>query len=495
MTAAELLNRFRALQTVIARFETARNVLQWDMETAMPPAGSSARAETTAAIDKLIHERSTGAEYRDLLWGLKARAAELSPLDARNVLRCLTIYDRKSRLKPDFVAALSELTGSAHHVWVEARKASDFAAFRPTLEKIVAMKREQADMLGWEDTRYDALLEDYEPGARTTDLRRVLGELRAFLTPFVGRIVATGVKFPPLAIPMRLDEQQALCRQVAEAMGFDFKAGALATVAHPMCGRMHPGDVRISTRYDEKDLLYSLGSVIHETGHALYEQGLPAEWYGTPLGDAISMGVHESQSRLWENIVGRSLPFCQWLAREIYPFWGASETDELFGMLNAVRPSLIRTESDEVTYNLHICLRFELELDLIEGRLDVKDLPEAWNANMKEYLGVTVPDDAHGVLQDVHWSAGYLGYFPTYALGNLMAAQFDAKATHDLAHAPIEISVGNFQPLLAWLRAHIHRKGGTRTADELLREVTGSSLDPSHFIGYLERKFRGIYGV
>lgn len=489
-TNETMLEQFRKFQAEIADLNSANAILNWDMETAMPKRGSDGRARIEATLAGIIHEKTTKGGYPLTLEYLKGQVdgGLLAGEEARSILKSWKLFDRQRKLTATFVSELAEATSAAHHVWVEARKASDFAIFRPSLERIITMMREKAEMLGYNGSPYDALFEEFEPDATAANVRPVLEQLRAALVPIVKSIAASGIKPQRLKIPMALGDQQKFCRWIAGEMGLDFEATALATVAHPMCNRMHPGDTRISTRYDESDLLYGLGSVIHEAGHALYEQGLPADHWGSPLGDAISMAVHESQSRLWENIIGRSQPFCDWLA----PKLGCAYED-LLATLNVVEPSLIRTEADEVTYNLHICLRFELELDLIERRLEVKDLPEAWNAKMKEYLGIEVPNDAKGVLQDVHWSAGLIGYFPTYALGNLMSAQFAHQAAVEIPDMADSIARGDFKPLGEWLRTRIHQKGSTRTADELLREVTGSKLDASYFTNYLTSKFGEIY--
>lgn len=277
-------------------------------------------------------------------------------------------------------------------------------------------------------------------------------------------------------------------------MGFDFEAGRLDVSTHPFTNRFHQGDTRITTRYDEDDLFESLTGTTHETGHGLYEQGLPEAWQGLTVGEAISMGIHESQSRLWENVVGRSKGFCHWLAlalqEERHEF---DPPERLYEGLNIVRPSYIRVEADEVTYNLHVCLRFEIELALIEGRLETADLPEAWNAKVKQYLGLEAPDDARGVLQDIHWSLGYFGYFPTYALGNLYALQFYSAAERELPGLQTSFGTGEFRPLRDWLRTNIHQLGSSLTADELVRKVTGEPLSARHFTDYLERKYVDLY--
>ncbi len=493
---ASLLEQFREKQSEIAYLQSAKGLLSWDQETMMPPEGANARAAVESALAGVIHEKSVSRDYLNVVMRLVEQAAigRLTGPDAVDVRLAYKAIERQQKLPGEFVRDLASLSSAGQAVWSGAYKASDFAAFRPTLERLVEMKRAEAELVGYQQTPYDALMDEFEPDTRVSDVRPVLEALRGFLTPFVRRIAASG---PPGAGEIRLpaprDVQERLNRRVAEAMGFDFARGRIDVSVHPFSNRMHAGDVRITTRYREDDLIESLTGVTHEAGHGLYEMGLPDEWYGRAIGDAISMGIHESQSRLWENIVGRSRPFCSWFAGLLKEAHIEVTADRLYRSLNVVRPSLIRVEADEVTYNLHVCLRFELELDLIEGRLAVADLPEAWNARMKEYLGIDVPDDSKGVLQDVHWSCGYFGYFPTYALGNLYAAQFYDAARHSIVDLDGAIAIGDFRPLRRWLGEKIHAVGHSMTADALVREVTGRPLDARFFTDYLDRKYSRLY--
>ncbi len=498
MQTDKALDALRTALKEIAYCNAAKAALEWDMETGMPVAGSEARAETVAFLAGLAHEKSVAPDYGEALTFLReqAEAGKLSADDSALVALAWRQYDRERRLSGEFVRELSNLTAASHHVWAEARRQSAFGLFRPNLERIVALKREQAQALGGGSAPYDALLDEFEPGARTDALSEVFGRLRRDLSALV-RKIQTGDQPPVLpGISLPLDRQVQWNRDFAALLGFDFQAGRLDVSAHPFTMRLHVGDVRITTRYDSADLLYSLMSTAHETGHALYEQGLPAASYGTPVGEAASLGLHESQSRLWENLVARSRPFCDALLERLQGDGHLSGLDaaEFYRSFNRVTPSLIRTEADEVTYNLHICLRFEIERDLIEGRLAVADLPEVWNAKMNEYLGVAVPSDADGVLQDVHWSSGLFGYFPTYALGNIYSAQLFEAARRDLPDLDGLVRRGDFAGLRRWLHDKIHRHGSRYGVEEMMRQAVGDGFqDPAALLDYLERKYGEIY--
>ncbi|HTM68938.1 MAG TPA: carboxypeptidase M32 [Candidatus Binatia bacterium] len=486
----------------IARINAARNALEWDMETKMPAGAGEARGEIIGSLAGLAHAKLTSPSFEEAIVPLR-ELREQGRLDRDDPCHAIIglawkEFDRARRLPSAFVEELEGLCAASHHVWAEARKASDWNAFLPNLSRIIAMKRDEARLVGYSGSPYDALIDRFEPGMTSAMLGKVLGDLAAFLAPFVRRIGEAGPVDPSvIRKPLPARAQEALCLRVAKAIGFDMAGGRLDEAAHPFMTRLHPGDVRLVTRYDEANLLDGLYSVIHEAGHGMYEQGLPAGLYGTPAGEAPSYGLHESQSRLWENMVGRSLQFCEWLLGECalqgaafgtghVPFWRA---------INAVAPSLVRVDADEVTYNLHVCLRYGIERDLIERKLDPADVPEAWNAGMRELLGVTVPDDARGCLQDVHWSGGLFGYFPSYAVGNLYAAQLYAAAAEELPGMEEGFAEGEFAPLLDWLRQNVHERGSLASADAIVREATGSGLDAGPFARYLEDKYAGVYGI
>jgi carboxypeptidase Taq len=389
----------------------------------------------------------------------------------------------------------------AQQAWAEARSKNDFPAFAPWLEKWVELKRQQANCYGYTGHIYNALLEDFEPGETAENLSVVFESLRGPLVELIGKIVSGGRK-APLEILERhypAEGQARLAREAAAAVGFDFNAGRLDVSTHPFCSGIGPGDTRMTTRYDEKYFGDAFFGVLHETGHGLYDQGLPKEYFGQPLGEAVSLGIHESQSRMWENLVGRSRAFWRFFMPRARALFAEQlkdvNEDQWYFAVNDVRPSLIRTESDETTYNLHILLRFELEKAMLSGDLEIADLPAAWNQKMKQYLGVDVPDNTRGVLQDIHWSGGAMGYFPTYTLGNLYAAQFFEQAGKDLGDLDAQFAAGQFTPLLGWLREKIHRQGKRYRARELVQRITGRPLSAEPLLNHLRRKAAELYGV
>ncbi|MBI2479166.1 MAG: carboxypeptidase M32, partial [Planctomycetia bacterium] len=364
----------------------------------------------------------------------------------------------------------------------------------PLLERIVDLKRQQADAIGYADCPYDALLDDFEPGETTKNVASVLAALRGELVPLVAAI-AESSRQPDLDILKRrypIDAQESFGKQAATAIGFEFNRGRLDVTHHPFCAGLGPDDCRLTTRYDEHFFPSGFFSILHEAGHGIYDQGLRGDQYGLPPGTYVSLGIHESQSRMWENLVGRSLPFWRHffpLAQQAFPeALGGTRLEDFCFAVNDVRPSLIRVEADEATYNLHIIIRFELEQALINDRLAIKDLPAAWNQKYRDYLDIEPPSDADGVLQDVHWSAALIGYFPTYALGNLYAAQFYAQAAQDVGPLEVQFERGEFAPLLGWLREKIHHQGQCYTARELVETVTGQPLSHDWLIAYLREK-------
>ncbi len=482
---------------------TVLSLLSWDQETMMPPAGTPLRAEQSGMLSQLIHERRTSPRLGELI----AEAEQdpnvaADPVEAANLREIRREYDRAVRLPTSLVRELAQTTTHAQHVWREARHENDFARFSPWLEKVVTLSRAKAECLTTgEGDLYDALLDIYEPGASAAEIAAVFTDLRARLTPLVQEIASSGRRphgrIHELDIPVRA--QAAFNKKLAARVGFDYEAGRLDTSTHPFCQGVGPGDTRLTTRYRPDGLFDAISSTLHETGHGLYEQGLPkAARLGEPLSDAVSLGIHESQSRMWENFVGRSRPFWQWLlpiARRRFPALQEFSLDEVYGGMNIVAPNLIRVESDEATYNLHIMLRFDLERAMLSGNLSVSDLPTVWNDRVRTDLGIEVPDDRRGCLQDVHWSMGAIGYFPTYTLGNLYAAQFWRTLRGEITDLDERIAHGEFSELLAWLRREIHQHGRRYTAPELCRRVTGEPLSAEPFIRYLEGKLRPLYGI
>ena len=493
----EQWDRFLGLVGEAMALRRVKSVLEWDQEVNMPPKGARARAEHLAVIAGLEHRAWTAPVLRDTIANLEARRNELDPESAAMLRETAWEVDRLSRLPEDLVRALTETASAAFSVWVEARRQADFALFQPYLRQLVGLNRQKADCLGWEESPYDALLEEYERGTTHRAARELFEALVARQAPLVSAIVdrqeAEDAPRTLVGGPWPVDAQRRLTEAVLADMGYDFDAGRQDLSPHPFTTTFDVGDVRITTRFDEADFLSGLSSSMHEGGHALYEQGFPERWRCTPLADAPSLGTHESQSRFWENIIGRSRAFCRYLARRAAGLPGGvfpvPDAETMYRALTRVEPSLIRVEADECTYNLHVVLRFEIEAALIEGTVAAQDVPELWNGRMRAYLGLTPPDDARGCLQDVHWSHGAFGYFPTYALGNLYAAQLYRAIISDLPDFWHQVELGRFGDILAWLREKVHRYGRTKMARELLENATGMPPSPEPFLDYLGEKF------
>jgi carboxypeptidase Taq len=499
---AELIQRSKQLGVL----NSCAAALGWDQQTYMPMKGAHLRGEQMALLAALAHKKLTDPRIGELL--ATAEASDIMAVpdlpEAANVREIRRAYDRATKLPPELVEELARVTTQAQQAWQAAKAANEFTTFRPWLEQVVALKRQEAAAVGFQDHPYNALIEEYEPGTTAAELKTLFAGLTQELVPLIQKI-ADAPKRPDRSIlhhEYPIDRQRVFAEAAAVAFGFDFAAGRLDTTAHPFCSGFGPGDCRITTRYNPRFFSEAFFGVLHETGHALYEQNLPAEHFGTPLGSACSFGIHESQSRLWENQVGRGRPFWEHFfprLRQTFPAALAGVTlDAFYFAVNDVKRSLIRVEADEATYNLHIALRFELELALLSGDLAVADLPGAWNERFKALLGLDVPDDAHGCLQDIHWSFGGIGYFPTYTLGNLYAAQLMDAARKDLGGAePVaaDFRRGEFGRLKDWLTEHIHRHGQQYRAGELCRRATGSPLSPRPFMSHLNEKFGALYGV
>jgi carboxypeptidase Taq len=475
--------------------------LGWDERCMMPAAGAEHRAAQITLLSGIIHDRLTDPRIGEWLNELADSELAKDPHDdyGATLLHLRRQYEKRTKLPKSLVEELAHTAALGQHAWQEARTNDDFAAFAPHLTKMVDLKRQQADALGFTETRYDALLDDFEPGELTSRVTQVLGALRDELVPLVAQI-RDGGRSPDLSVLERsypVEAQRTFGRWAASQLGFDFERGRLDVTAHPFCAGLGPNDCRITTRYDEHFFNTGFFGILHEAGHGIYDQGLRSADYGLPPGEAVSMGIHESQSRLWEIFVGRSLPFWRHMyghARRAFP---AALNDVSLGRfyfaVNDVRPSLIRVEADEYTYNLHILIRFELEQALISGDLSVADLPGAWREKYRQYLGIECPNDADGVLQDIHWSAGLFGYFPTYSLGNLYAAQFFEQADQDLGQLPRRIGNGDFTLLRRWLNAKIHQQGRRYTAAELCERITGRGLSHEPLIRHLRSKYELLY--
>ena len=504
MTAADAYTELVRRSKELGVINSCAGVLSWDHQTYMPPKGGALRGEQMAFLASLAHQKFTDPKVGELLAAVEGSELVQSPEAdaAANVRELRRAYDRATKIPQALVEELARVTTQAQQVWEQAKKKNDYASFRPLLEQIVQLKRQEADAVGYKHHRYDALIEEYEPGTTVAELKTLFAGLTAELSPLVKKIVAAP-KQPDKSVLERefpIDRQKVFAEAAAVAIGFDFSAGRLDTTAHPFCSGFGPGDCRITTRYNPKFFNESFFGVLHETGHAMYEQGLPAEHFGTPLGVACSFGIHESQSRLWENQVGRGRPFWEHFyprLRQTFPAALADVSlDTFYFAINDVKPSLIRVEADEATYNLHIALRFELELALLSGDLTTADLPGAWAERFEALFGLKIPDDARGCLQDIHWSFGGIGYFPTYTLGNLYAAQLMDAARRELGSAlEDDFRRGEFGRLKGWLGAHIHCHGQRFRAGELCRRATGAPLSAKPFLSYLSEKFGTLYGV
>ncbi|PTX92253.1 carboxypeptidase [Verrucomicrobia bacterium LW23] len=470
------------------------NLLQWDEDTNLPPRGVEYRAEQLSYLVGLVHSKGTAPEIGEWLQECEEGGAQ-GDIDAGpNIREWRRDYDRQLKLPARLVQELAHTSSLAREAWLEARRTANFALFQPKLTRIVELCREKADAWATCPSRYDTLLDSYEQDARTADLRPLFADLQQRIATLLPAAIARTASTPADLLKGNYPEaQQAkLNRVISEAIGFDFNAGRMDVSPHPFCCSPGPRDVRITTRYDETNFTSSLFGVMHECGHAMYDQGLPADRVAQPLGEAVSLGIHESQSRLWENQLGRSAAFWRhWYptAIEFFPSVAAVPLDSFLLAVNRVEPSFIRVDADEVTYNLHILLRFEMEHALIEGKLSVADLPDAWNTRFEELFGLKVPDDGKGCLQDIHWCSGGFGYFPTYTLGTLNAAQLFHAANTQVPALAGEIASGHYAGLRKWLNTNVHAHGRRYTPQELMRLATGESTNARYFCDYLEEKF------
>lgn len=476
-------------------------VLGWDEQTYLPSGGSEHRANQLAMLAGITHQRATHPRIAELLAQLEAQT-DLHSDALVNVREARRRYSRLTKLPQSLVEELSRTTTLAQQAWVGARKQKSFALFAPWLSKVLKLKREEAAAVGFgSGVPYDAMLDEYEPGATSASINAIFAPLRRELVNLVSAIVDSGRKLPAEILARRypIHSQTGFATQAARAIGFDFEKGRLDVAAHPFCSGIGPGDCRLTTRYDEYHFPGAFFGVLHEAGHGIYEQGLDPTAFGTGLGETVSLGIHESQSRLWENFVGRSLPFWQ----HFFPIAKATFAEALgdvdvngfYSAINDVRPSFIRVEADEVTYNLHIMLRFEIEQALLSGDLNTPDVPTAWNESFQKYFGLTPTDDSLGCLQDIHWSAGLLGYFPTYALGNMYAAQLFEAADRDLGGLSAQFARGDFMPLKNWLNQKVHRQGKRFSAADLIQHVSGSPLSHAPLLRHLKTRFEPLYGL
>uniref|UniRef100_A0A7C4L0D6 Metal-dependent carboxypeptidase n=1 Tax=Bellilinea caldifistulae TaxID=360411 RepID=A0A7C4L0D6_9CHLR len=497
----EKLNLLKEKMATIWDLSMIGALMGWDQQTYMPPKGAEERGEQMATLSRLVHEMATSDEVGKLLDELVPYAQTLDPDsdDARLIKLAKREYDKQTRVPAEKVAEYARVTTMAQGAWVQARSESNFALFQPHLEKIVELRREYASYFAPYDHVYDPLLDDFEPGLKTAEVQEIFARLRPQQVELI-QAIATRPQVDDSFLHLKYDDQKQwnFGVEVATRFGYDWQAGRQDRSAHPFTTSFGIRDVRITTRVIEDQLPSALFGTMHETGHALYQQGIDWKYRRSALGGAASLAVHESQSRMWENLVGRSRAFWRFFYPRLQEYFpqqlGNVSMEAFYKAINKVEPSFIRVEADEATYNLHIMLRLELEIALMEGSLEVKHLPEAWNTRMKEYLGITPPNDRLGVLQDIHWSGGMIGYFPTYALGNLISVQLWEKILQDIPNLEEQIERGEFSALLGWLREKIHRHGSKYEPQELVEKVTGSKIDPQPYIRYLNTKYRDIYG-
>lgn len=482
----------------------AQRVLSWDQETMMPTKGASIRAEQLEMLAGMVHERATSAKIGDLIAACESDAQVMAhPLASAGVREFRREYDKHTRLPKSLVEEITRCSSEGMHAWKDARATSDFSKFLPYLEKTIELARKKAECFGTPagGELYDALMDEFEPGMTSARTAEVFKPLRAFTVDLLENVrSATNKPSRDAAVAeFPIEQQKAFVAFVVKAIGFDLDAGRIDDSTHPFCEDVGPGDVRLTNRYRADGWADSISSGMHEAGHGLYEQGLNHDYFGTPLGRYISLGIHESQSRMWENLVGRSLPFWEWATPHAQKMLGAPiarySAADVYKACNLVEPHFIRVESDEVTYNLHIMLRFDFERAMIRGDLKPRDLPGEWNARIKNDLGLTVPDDRRGCLQDIHWSMGAVGYFATYTFGNIYASQFWEAMGRDIPGRDEMMRRGEFAPILSWLREKIHQHGRRYGAEELCTMVTGSGLDSAALMRHLRAKVQGVYGV
>jgi len=501
--ALKLIDQLKSKYSEISYLHSAAALMAWDMRTYIPLKGVEIRAEALGYISTLAFRKSVSEEVGALVSQLnESKVQEELTEDEKAMVRVATkSYKRARAIPPELYQKYSVLTSNSEKVWEKARKENDFNSLEPYLEEIVALSREMARLYGFEENPYDALLEGFEEGMTARKLRKIIEPLKSELIPFIKKIMEEGELPDTSVLEGRFNRraQEKLSRKALKLIGYDFDAGRLDETVHPFTIGIGVNDVRVTTKYTSNEFTPSLFGSIHEGGHAIYEQGLPISLRETPLYGACSLGIHESQSRMMENMVGRSREFLSFFYPQIQKAYPSNFKNvppgEFYRSVNNVKPSLIRIEADEVTYNLHIMIRFELEEALIKGDLRVSDLPKAWNAKMKEYLGIVPDSDSDGVLQDVHWPSGMIGYFPSYMLGNLYAAQMYSKAKQDIPGLEKRIEMGDVLSLVDWLRKNIHSMGRRYEPEKLLKAATGKELDPSYFLRYVKEKYSSIYQI
>ena len=497
---SEKLNQLKEKLGEVADLGHAASVLGWDQQVNMPPGGSDARGQQLATLSKIAQEKFITDEVGRLIDDLKQEFDGADTDESAMVRVAARNYDKAKRVPPSFIAEQAIVTSKAFEAWREARGKSDFSIFQPHLEKVVEMVHKYISVFPTGEHPYDTLLDNFEPGMKTADVKAIFDSLRPKQVKLI-KAIASSKQVKDDFLFKKYNEKKLIDFgvDIITRFGYDWNRGRQDKAPHPFETTFSVNDVRITTRFEEDNPLATLFSTMHEGGHAIYEQGVNPAYERTPIEGGTSLAVHESQSRMWENLVGRSYPFWE----HFYPALKKIFSSQLDGVslksfykaINKVEPSLIRVNADEATYNLHIMLRLELEIGMVEGTIAIKDLPEIWNTKMQEYLGVTPPDDAKGVLQDIHWSGGAIGYFSTYALGNLISAQWWEKINKDIPNLSDQIRKGDFSGLLAWLRKNIHRHGQKYEPQKLVEKVTGSKITPEPYVRYLTKKYSEIYGL
>jgi carboxypeptidase Taq len=499
---SEKLKQLKTLLAEVADLEHAQALLGWDQQTYMPQGANESRGNQLATLGKISHQKFTADEIGKLLDDLEKEFEGADP--DSNDLRLLKVtrhnYDQATRVPSDFVAEFAVVTSKAFEAWVEAKGKSDFSIFQPHLEKVVELNQRYVTFFPPADHPYDVLLDQFERGMKTAEVQEIFNALRPQQVELL-QAIAEKPQINDDFLHVEYDEQKMwdFSEVIATKFGYDWERGRQDKSAHPFTTNFSINDVRITTRFEEENPTVMLFSTMHEAGHGLYELGSDQSFERTPLAGGASLAVHESQSRMWENLVGRSMPFWEYFYPEFQKQFseqvGNIDLETFYKGINKVESSLIRVNADEATYNMHIMLRLELEIGMVEGEIKVKDLPEIWNAKMDEYLGIVPPNDAKGVLQDVHWSGGMMGYFSTYALGNLISAQLWEKITADIPDLSEQFRAGEFGALLKWLREKIHVHGTKYEPQELVQRVTGSKIDAAAYVRYLKQKYSQIYGL
>ena len=497
MNTPELYSEYVTKMQQIADVKYAAAVLQWDQETYLPHKGNAFRGRQIATLTEIAHQQFATEKMGSLLQELLSKN-DLAEKQKRNVQLSFDDYNRARKFTGDFVRNMSETVHKSFHAWIAARKENSFASFQQPLDELIQLKKQEADILGYEGHAYNALMNDFDKGLTVAIVDKVFEDLKPQLTRLLDFIKSKPqVEDTFLHQHFDKDTQWKLGLEILKRMQFDFEAGRQDISEHPFTINFNNADVRVTTRIDEQDFTNMTWSCIHEGGHALYEQGLPGDEYGLPLGEYCSLSIHESQSRLWENNIGRALPFWQHNFSLVQAFFkkqlGTISLTRFYKAINRVTPSLIRTEADELTYHFHVMIRYEIEKKLIEGSIGTKDIPAYWNEHYKTYLGITVPDDKKGCLQDVHWSHGSFGYFATYSLGSLYAAQLYAALSTENVSVEKEIAAGSNSDVLQWLQKNIYQYGRYYTSEELCKKATGETLNSTHFIRYATKKYTDIY--